>query len=53
MELDLKASLQIPGRLLSIYLAYNNFTLVESNTVQLQWDQSINTFGLGEISIAA
>ena len=53
-KLDLKASLQIPGRLLSIYLSYNNFNLLASNkTVELQWEQNVQAPALAEISIAA
>lgn len=51
-KLDLKASLQIPLRLASIWLNYTNFELIDDSQVVQLTPTSINSFN-EEVSIAA
>ena len=51
-KLDLKASLQIPARLASIWLTYTNFQLVDDSQVVQFMNMSLNS-SYEELSIAA
>lgn len=52
-KLDLKASLQIPGRLLQIWLAYTNFKLIDSQLIEKEFEAELQVAAQEGIRIAA